>query len=87
MSTAAIEWQVKTPATEEPLTLAEADKLTPIPGYPPDALTMPSGCAFHPRCPLAFDTCRRVNPALLAHDGSLVACHAVNPVTTDTKAA
>ncbi len=44
-------------------------------------------CTFHPRCPLAFDTCKRDNPALLAHDGSLVACHAVNPVDTGTKAA
>ena len=34
----------------------------------------PPGCAFNPRCPLAFDLCREVTPELI--DG--VACHAVN---------
>ncbi len=55
-------------------------------GELPSPLNPPSGCTFHPRCPLAFDLCPRVNPALLAHDGSLVACHAVNP-PSDVKAA
>jgi dipeptide transport system ATP-binding protein len=56
-------------------------------GELPSPLNPPSGCTFHPRCPWAFDICPRVNPALLAHDGSLVACHAVNPPEADTKAA
>src|SRR4030095_15870422 len=34
-----------------------ADKLVPIQGQPPDALDMPSGCAFHPRCPFAVARC------------------------------
>ena len=55
-------------------------------GELPSPLNPPTGCTFHPRCPLAFDLCPRVNPALLAHDGSLVACHAVNP-PSDVKAA
>jgi peptide/nickel transport system ATP-binding protein len=33
-------------------------------GETPDAVHIPSGCRFHPRCPLAFDTCRVVEPAL-----------------------
>src|SRR5258708_7977636 len=37
----------------------------------------PPGCAFNPRCPLAFDLCRKQAPALI--DG--VACHAVNHPT------
>jgi peptide/nickel transport system ATP-binding protein len=29
-------------------------------GDPPDPLQLPSGCAFHPRCPVALDTCSTV---------------------------
>ena len=39
-------------------------RLTPIPGSPPDLATAPSGCRFHPRCPLAVDACRSGHPAL-----------------------
>ena len=56
-------------------------------GELPSPLNPPSGCTFHPRCPLAFETCKLRSPALLAHDVSLVACHAVNAETPDTKAA
>ncbi len=28
-----------------------------IPGTPPDLANPPSGCRFHPRCPLAMDEC------------------------------
>ena len=44
-----------------------------ISGEIPNPINPPSGCAFHPRCPIAFERCRREPPALL--DG--VACHAV----------
>jgi oligopeptide/dipeptide ABC transporter ATP-binding protein len=40
-----------------------AEKLIPIPGQPPDALRMPSGCAFHPRCSFAVARCRVEAPA------------------------
>ena len=33
-------------------------KLIGIPGLPPALLSLPPGCAFHPRCPFAFDRCR-----------------------------
>jgi len=46
----------------------------PVKGEIPNPIHPPSGCAFNPRCPLAFDLCRRQAPALI--DG--VACHAVN---------
>jgi oligopeptide/dipeptide ABC transporter ATP-binding protein len=42
----------------------------------PSATRKPSGCAFHTRCPLATDLCKRVDPELTARDdGRLVACH------------
>jgi oligopeptide transport system ATP-binding protein len=58
-----------------------------LPGDPPSPINPPSGCTFHPRCPWMFEPCPRSNPHLLAHDGSLVACHAVNPPEPSTKAA
>ncbi|MEQ1521690.1 MAG: peptide ABC transporter ATP-binding protein [Aestuariivirga sp.] len=56
-------------------------------GELPSPLAPPPGCTFHPRCPIAFEPCNKLNPALLAHDNSLVACHAVNPPTSNSKAA
>jgi oligopeptide/dipeptide ABC transporter ATP-binding protein len=34
------------------------EPLTGIPGAVPDLLELPSGCTFHPRCPLAVEQCR-----------------------------
>ena len=33
-------------------------------GEPPDAAAIPSGCRFHPRCPVAFDRCATDDPHL-----------------------
>jgi peptide/nickel transport system ATP-binding protein len=52
-------------------------ELSGIPGSPPDLRAMPSGCAFHPRCPMAFEPCAPRVPALAAPDhrnGRAVAC-------------
>jgi dipeptide transport system ATP-binding protein len=46
-------------------------------GELPSPLNPPSGCPFHPRCPLAFERCPREMPLLLPVGRSLVACHAV----------
>lgn len=46
----------------------------PVKGEIPNPINPPPGCAFNPRCPLAFDLCRKETPELI--DG--VACHAVN---------
>ncbi len=52
-----------------------AEKLIPIEGQPPDALNLPSGCAFHPRCPFVIDKCRIEAPTLTkVSDNQLVAC-------------
>ncbi|WP_408959957.1 ABC transporter ATP-binding protein [Natrinema sp. 74] len=38
------------------------DDLEPIAGVMPEAITPPSGCRFHPRCPDAHEACKRVHP-------------------------
>ncbi len=35
-----------------------------LPGEPPSPLSPPSGCAFHPRCPVARERCHRERPSL-----------------------
>ncbi len=37
-------------------------RLLAIEGQPPDGAALPSGCAFHPRCPEAFARCRKAPP-------------------------
>jgi peptide/nickel transport system ATP-binding protein len=49
----------------------------PVAGEVPNPIDPPAGCAFHPRCPFAAERCRRERPELIATDGTLVACHAV----------
>jgi peptide/nickel transport system ATP-binding protein len=39
-------------------------ELTGIPGSPPDLRAMPTGCAFHPRCPKKFEPCADETPLL-----------------------
>jgi oligopeptide/dipeptide ABC transporter ATP-binding protein len=39
-------------------------RLQAIPGFIPGPLNPPTGCRFHPRCPLAIDDCARVEPPL-----------------------
>ncbi len=36
----------------------DSDRLSPIPGLPPDPSNLPKGCAFSPRCPHATEACR-----------------------------
>jgi peptide/nickel transport system ATP-binding protein len=50
---------------------------TPVQGEVPNPLSPPSGCAFHPRCPLANARCASERPALQEFKGVQVACHAV----------
>jgi peptide/nickel transport system ATP-binding protein len=49
-----------------------------LPGEPPSPANPPSGCRFHPRCPVAEARCRTEVPFLgRAGDGRIVACHLV----------
>ena len=46
----------------------------PVKGEIPNPIDPPPGCTFNPRCPIAFDLCRRKVPELT----NGVACHASN---------
>ncbi|MBI5927918.1 MAG: ABC transporter ATP-binding protein [Chloroflexi bacterium] len=51
----------------------------PMPrGEIPNAINPPSGCRFHPRCPIAQDICKTEHPRLLPvpdQPGHVAACH------------
>jgi peptide/nickel transport system ATP-binding protein len=49
-------------------------ELTGIPGRPPDLRNPPSGCRFHPRCPVAFDACPTTPPELYSLGSSRARC-------------
>jgi peptide/nickel transport system ATP-binding protein len=49
--------------------------LAGIPGLAPLLRDLPTGCAFHPRCPQAVDRCRSEKPAVREVAGAQVACH------------
>jgi peptide/nickel transport system ATP-binding protein len=52
-------------------------------GDPPDPQQIPSGCAFHPRCPVAFDECPEHEPELVdAGQGRRAACLLLHQPTT-----
>jgi peptide/nickel transport system ATP-binding protein len=45
------------------------ESLRVIPGNVPDPSRFPSGCRFHPRCPVAQQRCRESEPPVLTFDG------------------
>ncbi len=49
-------------------------RLTGIPGSPPDLRQPPSGCPFHPRCPRAFAPCPTDEPTLRTIEDRAVSC-------------
>ncbi|TMI28399.1 ABC transporter ATP-binding protein [Candidatus Bathyarchaeota archaeon] len=55
----------------------ERKKLVSIPGQPPDLLSPPTGCRFHPRCPYAMDVCKKEKPQLkkVGSGNHYVACY------------
>ncbi|MBG1232531.1 peptide ABC transporter ATP-binding protein [Aestuariivirga litoralis] len=48
-------------------------------GELPSPLNPPSGCTFHPRCPMAIDICKTTVPLLEMKQERLVACLRVEP--------
>ncbi|WP_423747506.1 ABC transporter ATP-binding protein (plasmid) [Haladaptatus sp. SPP-AMP-3] len=52
------------------------DEMRPVEGSAPDPVNVPSGCSFHPRCPLADEFCERDDPeAYQVDDDHHVHCH------------
>jgi len=49
----------------------------PVAGEVPSPINPPSGCPFHPRCPLSNARCAAEKPGYTRAGGVLVACHAV----------
>lgn len=60
-----------------PSLAGDARRLAQIPGTMPRLSSVPGGCAFHPRCPRAFEPCAAERPAPVAAEaeGRRVACH------------
>ncbi len=56
-------------------------RLSQIPGTMPNLTSIPPGCSFHPRCPMAQDVCSQHTPDLLPTQARarLVACHRFQP--------
>jgi peptide/nickel transport system ATP-binding protein len=60
-----------------PSILGEKTRITPIRGLPPNLANPPSGCRFHPRCPLATEECTKEHPPFETFSSSrhFVACY------------
>lgn len=65
-----------------PSLIGGAERLNPIRGMPPSLIDLPSGCAFHPRCPYAIERCAAERPEMrpINDYGGLVACHRAEEV-------
>jgi oligopeptide/dipeptide ABC transporter ATP-binding protein len=58
-----------------------APKRAPLRGEVGSLVNPPTGCVFHPRCPIAEAICVSKAPALLDHTGTRVACHKVTVIS------
>lgn len=59
-----------------PSILGAKKELSTIPGFPPDLISPPPGCRFHPRCPYAKEKCSEEEPRLSrTSKGRYVSCH------------
>lgn len=50
-------------------------EIPPPTGEIPDPINPPTGCAFHPRCPISTDICSQKRPEMRDVRGARVACH------------
>lgn len=50
-------------------------EVEPPKGEIPDAINLPTGCAFHPRCPMAVERCSQERPEMRTIGFTRVACH------------
>ena len=68
----------------EPPTAGVRAARTILKGETPDAVRIPTGCRFHPRCPKAFDRCRVESPPLFDLGGGHgSACWLAEPAVAD----
>ncbi len=71
------------PSPDPPSEGVRADR-TILEGETPDAAHVPTGCRFHPRCPVAFDRCRVEEPPLFdVGGGQSAACWLVEGSIAD----
>jgi peptide/nickel transport system ATP-binding protein len=57
-----------------PSIVDERERLTQIDGSMPRLTALPSGCAFHPRCPRVHERCRVARPELVTVGPTRAAC-------------
>jgi peptide/nickel transport system ATP-binding protein len=63
--------------------LLGTEHLVSIPGSPPGLITPPSGCRFHPRCPIATELCMNQEPEFREiRKKHWVACHHADQLGT-----
>ena len=56
--------------------IGDKSKKTSIGGRPPSLVRPPKGCRFHPRCPLAIDICKEIEPPLIkVNEEHYASCH------------
>ncbi|MGZ9159631.1 MAG: ABC transporter ATP-binding protein [Candidatus Limnocylindrales bacterium] len=66
--------------TPDPPSAGTRAQRTILQGETPDAVHIPTGCRFHPRCPLAFDRCTVEEPPLIdVGGGQSAACWLAEP--------
>lgn len=59
---------------------SQRTRLFSIPGSPPDLISPPKGCRFHPRCRFAMEICRVKEPTAYfdTNKGHYVSCHLIS---------
>ncbi len=75
-------------AATAPTAQTTSRRLQSIGGAPPNPLSMPSGCHFHPRCPYVMEICRTVEPSYEPVDGEpghFSACHLTSESREDAR--
>ncbi len=69
-------------AVQSPLDSPAATTLAPR-GEPPSAISPPSGCRFHPRCPHVMPRCESQTPGRHLVGQTMVNCHLFDPAQGD----
>jgi peptide/nickel transport system ATP-binding protein len=65
---------------------SDTPRLIQIPGTMPRLTAIPTGCAFHPRCPRAFALCAAERPNLTTRGSAEVACWLFQPAAPAAEA-